>query len=121
MTVQLELWHLISLLLAFFGASGAGLKIILGLIDRRFDGQEKARVSAGEEWARQFAALREEARNESGQWQRIERELLSFKADLPVQYVRREDYVRNQTIIEAKLDQLRLSIENQYLKGLKND
>ncbi|MCN2262768.1 hypothetical protein MLL02_26285, partial [Escherichia coli] len=29
---------------------------------------------------------------------------MRFKADLPLNYVRREDYIRGQTVIEAKLD-----------------
>jgi len=35
-----------------------------------------------------------------------EKDLLRLRAELPVEYVRREDWVRNQTIIEAKLDAL---------------
>ena len=35
MTMQLELWHLISLLLAFFGATAGMGKVILEQIERR--------------------------------------------------------------------------------------
>lgn len=38
--------------------------------------------------------------------EKFEREYLIFKGDLPLHYVRREDYVMNQTIIEAKLNAL---------------
>ncbi|PAV10996.1 hypothetical protein CBG25_00930 [Arsenophonus sp. ENCA] len=41
----------------------------------------------------------------------LEREFLTFKAELPIQYVRREDYVRGQTVIEAKLDALYSKLE----------
>lgn len=37
---------------------------------------------------------------------KIERELLTLKADLPNLYVRREDYVVGQSVINAKLDSL---------------
>ena len=47
----------------------------------------------------------------------LERQLYTLKADMPLQYVRREDYVRNQTVIEAKLDAVALKIENLQLKG----
>lgn len=50
------------------------------------------------------------------EWMRIERELLGFKADMPVHYVRREDWVRNQTVIEAKLDAVAMKLENWQLK-----
>lgn len=61
---------------------------------------------------RQFEALEADSK----EWSRIERELLTFKADLPLNYVRREDYVRNQSVIEAKLDALALKLENWQLK-----
>jgi hypothetical protein len=34
----------------------------------------------------------------------LERDMLRLRAELPNQYVRREDYVRGQTVIESKLD-----------------
>ena len=48
----------------------------------------------------------------------MEKEFLIFQRDLPLHYVRREDYVRNQTVIESKLDSLALKIENWQLKGV---
>ena len=41
---------------------------------------------------------------------------MRFKADLPLNYVRREDYIRGQTVIEAKLDALynKLEVVQQY-------
>lgn len=106
MTVQMELWHLISLLLAFFGASGAGLKVIMAMIEKRFDAQESAREEAGKEWAGQFAQLRADARQDTEQWRRSENDFLRFQADLPMRYVLREDYIRGQSVIEAKQDAL---------------
>ncbi|SDH93493.1 hypothetical protein [Roseospirillum parvum] len=41
----------------------------------------------------------------------LERSLLEMKADMPLHYVRREDYVRNQTVIESKLDALALHLQ----------
>lgn len=125
MTIQLELWHAILLGLSFLGfVFGAG-KVLFAQIDQRLDtrftAMEESRKQSQTHWDARFGELAEQNRREAEGWQRIEREFLIFKADLPIQYVRREDFVRNQTIIEAKLDQLRMSIENQYLKGLKND
>ena len=40
---------------------------------------------------------------------------------MPLQYVRREDFMRSQTVIEAKLDGLALKIENIQLRGTKHD
>lgn len=60
------------------------------------------------------------AKTDTGQWQRVERELLTLKADLPLHYVRREDYIRGQSVIEAKLDGLGTKLENAQLRALKN-
>ena len=123
MTINLELWHLILLLMAFIASVWAGFGVLLAQVDKRLDGRftalDEARKSGQSHWDRQFAALAEQNLREVQGWQQLERDFLGWKAEMPIQYVRREDYVRNQTIIEAKLDQLRLSIENQYLKGLK--
>ena len=48
--------------------------------------------------------------------QRLEKDFLTWKADLPLAYVRRDDYVRNQTVIEAKLDALAVRIDNMKLR-----
>ena len=100
MMVELSLWQLITLLLAFFGfVAGAG-KILLSQIDKRLDDRF------------------EEVRTDSKNWSTIERQFYQFKADLPLHYVRREDYIRNQTVIEAKLDAVALKIENYHLRKI---
>lgn len=42
---------------------------------------------------------------------KLEKSLLELKADLPLSYVRREDFIRFDTIINVKLDRLRDLIE----------
>ena len=63
-------------------------------------------------------ALRQVIQEYAGKAQRnaealseLERSFLRFQADLPVNYVRREDYVRGQSVIEAKLDALYSKLE----------
>lgn len=51
--------------------------------------------------------------------QRIERELLHLKADLPLNYVRKEDFIRHEVVINTKLDRLRDLIESM-MKEKKN-
>jgi hypothetical protein len=41
----------------------------------------------------------------------VERELLQLKADLPIQYMRREDAIRQEVVIHAKLDALAVKID----------
>ena len=67
-------------------------------------------------WRQTFTQHLEEERRETDLMRSIEREFLRFQAELPLQYVRREDYVRNQTVIEAKLDAVASKIENLQLK-----
>lgn len=78
-------------------------------LDERFALQEEARKEGRKQLDARWTKL------ETDQ-QRHEREFMQLKADLPMHYVRREDYVRNQSVIEAKLDGLALRIENAKLK-----
>lgn len=120
MNVTLQFWQLITLLLAFFGAVAGGAKILLSQIDKRLDAkftaQEEARKT-GDANIREMLKqhINEEAKN-SAQLLNLERQFLNWKGDLPLQYVRREDFIRNQTIIESKLDGLALRLENAQLK-----
>jgi hypothetical protein len=58
-----------------------------------------------------FNMLEAAHRNEANEWQRIDRDLMNLRAELPLHYVRREDYIRGQSVIEAKLDALAGKIE----------
>lgn len=122
MKIELELWHGILLLLAFFSCVGAFGKLLLSQIERhldqRFAAQEASRASNHQEVERRLSSIESTTREESGQWQRVERELLSLKAELPVNYVRREDYIRGQSVIESKLDGLAGKLENAHLRGV---
>ncbi len=39
-------------------------------------------------------------------YQSVERQLLELRADLPVSYVRKEDFIRHEVAINAKLDRI---------------
>jgi hypothetical protein len=112
----------VTLLITFLGFLFAAGKVLLSQIDRRltdrFETMEKAREEAGRHWDERFGAVIEQGRREAEGWAALERDFLRFQADLPLQYVRREDYVRNQTVIEAKLDAIALRFENLQLKGM---
>ena len=119
--ISVEFWQLVTLLLSFFGFV-AGVAKVIGrqnakFLDTRFKAMEESRQLAD---AAIHSALKqhieEEAKN-SDQLIELERQLLRWQADLPLNYVRREDHIRNQSIIEAKLDGLALKIENVQLKG----
>ena len=124
MTVHVEFWQLITLLLSFLGFLGAAGKLLLSQIDRRlnerFQTIEKAREEGQATWRATFTQHLDEERRETDLLRNIEREFLRFQAELPLQYVRREDYVRGQSVIEAKLDALYNKLEVVQMKGANN-
>lgn len=92
MIIEVKFWEVLSLLIGFMGFVFTAGKILMSQVEKRldirFEGLEKARKTA-----------------EDGHM-RMEREFLEFKATLPLEYVRRDDFIRSQTVIEAKLDAL---------------
>lgn len=92
MMLQIDFWEVISMALSFLGVLIAAGKMLLTQIEKRLNERFEALEAARKE-------------SESG-WSRLEREFLEFRADMPLNYVRREDYIRGQTVIEAKLDAL---------------
>ena len=104
MSIQIEAWHVITLILTVIGAFFTLFKLMLGQqlrhIDAAFSSQN-ARLEKIE------LANREEAHN----WQRAERELLLLKADLPLNYVRRDDFVQAIGGISTRIDNFALRVE----------
>ncbi len=120
-TVTVNFWDLVLLLIAFLAFVFAAGKVLLSQIDRRlnerFESMEKARKESSEHWDKSFAAVLDKLQQESSAWNQLERDFMNFKADLPLSYVRREDYIRGQTVIEAKLDALHSEIRVVQIKG----
>jgi hypothetical protein len=92
MTIQLDPYQLLTLICTLAVALFGIFKMILANIDSRFLKME--------------TDSKEENKEQGKELLRIDRELLALKADLPNQYQRRDDAIRNQTIIEAKIDGL---------------
>lgn len=125
MNGQIELWHLVTLLMAFFAMCGATGKVLLSQfqkhMDQRFIDQEGARKSFHTQLQSRLEGIEKTALAEANEWKRVERELLELKADLPQHYVRREDYIRGQSVIESKLDALYNKMENAQLRAIINE
>ncbi|EOE2603239.1 TPA: hypothetical protein ACY17N_004665 [Pseudomonas aeruginosa] len=125
MNLTLEFWQLVSLLLGFLGSCAGAGKLLLGQIDQRletrFKAMEEARQLSTLHWDERFAALLAQSREDGDAVRQLERDLMSLRAELPERYVRREDYIRGQTVIEAKLDSLALRMENIQLKGVRHE
>lgn len=109
-TIQVDFWNLVLLLLAFFGCIGAMVKFFLVQSGKREAERFASLVKSIDEYAAQSKLTASDI-------QRLEREFLQWKADVPVQYVRREDYIRGQAVLEAKMDALYSKLEVVQLKG----
>lgn len=101
MKFELELWQLISLLLSLLAMLIGLGKVLLNQVERSLD--------------QRFSTVEGQA----GAWQNLEREFLKFQAEMAVQYVRREDYVRGQSVIEAKLDAIASELKRVQIDGAK--
>lgn len=122
MTQQLELWHLVLLALSVLGGYWALTKIIAAQfqrgLDERFSAQDKALEANHRALAGRLDGIEAVGRSDAAQWQRVERELLKMQADMPLHYVRREDYIRGQSVIEAKIDALGSKLETAQLRAM---
>jgi hypothetical protein len=97
----MPVWQMISIAVTILGAFVGVMKMLLVQMERRLD-QRFAVVDKDSERLREMEIGMERLRGE-----------------MPLHYVRREDWARNQSIIEAKLDGLALKLENVQLKGLR--
>jgi len=121
MQIQLELWHLILILMSLVGACWAGAQFFFVQFEKRmlekFDSNASQAHSAYE---RLEKIVSQQQVNEGRTVEMItslERDFLMMRAELPNIYVRREDFIRNQTVIEAKLDRITSKIELIQVKG----
>jgi hypothetical protein len=120
----LELWQVISLVVIITGAMWGLARTMLGQqlshLDARFTLQDAARDNNHKLLAGRLDTIDQINREEASQWQRLEREFLRMQADMPLHYVRREDYIRGQSVIEAKLDALGSKLEIAQLRAAAN-
>ena len=129
MNLNLELGELIGWavsLLGIFTTLVTGLvKLLLVQFEKRlgerFTAQDTARQTASKHWEDNFSKLLVRQEKDAEALRQLEKSFLRWQADLPLEYVRREDWVRGQAVIEAKLDGLALKFENILLKGARHD
>lgn len=123
MKVELELWHLVGLLLTFIGACWAVGLVFFAQFEKRlserFAAQEAATSASHNDLRHSMQQHLAKENKVLDMVQALEREFLTWRADLPNLYVRREDYIRNQTIIESKLDNIVSKVEILQLQGKK--
>ena len=113
-----DLAQIVMAVAAIFGGYWVLLKIVVGQfkshLKDKFDAQDRAREEGRTELRTKLSEIEAHCRQ-------LERDHLKLLADLPMNYVRREDHIRFDTVINAKLDALRsemaLMSERQLNKG----
>lgn len=123
--MQMDLGTVASLLGIFAGVITGLVKLLLWQFEKRlgerFAAQDAARQAASKHWESSFEKVLSRQEKDAETLRQLENAFLRFQAELPLEYVRREDWVRGQSVIEAKLDGLALKFENILLKGARND
>lgn len=117
--IQIDFWQLVGMaggvIAALFSAGWVLVNVIVkqftARLDDRFSAQEKLREQRDEALNVRFKALEAAIKQEGEGWRQVERELLELKALLPVEYTRREDAIRQEVVIHAKLDALAVKID----------
>lgn len=108
MTVTLETWHVLSLLVIVLGGYGSMGLLLLRAVERRLDQRfleiEEARRAASTQWQASFAGVEMMVRGN-------EQRLTQLLVDLPLQYQRREDAIRQEVGIIHRLDAMALKVD----------
>lgn len=126
MTFELNVGNLIAIAVAFVGALWALLKVFAVQHEKALEARFKTlslsmtTISSSHEerfkmLSQSMLGISSSQQREQETTQRLERELLQFKAELPRDYVRREDFIRAVGTIETKIDNMALRVERAVL------
>ena len=94
--INIEFWQLVGFLLSFLGVCWGFGKILLSQFQAQQDERQKQQERL------------------QGKVETMEKQLGEFNASLPMTYVLRDDYIRNQSILEAKLDNVAEKLTEIY-------
>lgn len=111
MTITLDTWQLVSLLITCCGGFWALAKMLLNGAKQSIDEKFKLMGEA-------TRAVQEHMKNQDDSSRRLERDLMELKAELPRDYVRREDYTQAIATITVKIDSMMLRMEAMFREVL---
>lgn len=118
MQVQIEFWQLLSVIGAVIAVFGAMIwafgKVLMAQFEQRLGERFETIQTDMTKRAAEDAEVAKQLRQ-------FERDFAKFQIDMPVLYVRREDYIRGQTVIESKLDAVYSKLELVQIQGAKRD
>jgi hypothetical protein len=64
-----------------------------------------------------FTELSRDLKEDKDQLHRVERDFMQLKADLPIAYLRKEDAIRHEAVVMAKLDALAAEVRSNNKMG----
>ena len=94
--ISIEFWQLVGFLLSFLGMCWGFGKILLSQFQSQQDDRQKQQERL------------------QGKVEIMGKQLGEFSASLPMTYVLRDDYIRNQAVLESKLDKLAEQLTEIY-------
>lgn len=114
MMLQIEFWQLVSLC---FTGLGLFAGVLWKLVTEGLK-QAKANQSLSQEQVlKRLDAIDSSNREVAQKYDSLDRDVMQLKLELAKEYVRREDYILGQAVLEAKLDKVYEKLEVVQLKG----
>lgn len=122
--IQLSTGSVIALVIGFFTTVFAFGRLLLWQFEKRCeqrdDSHEDLRKVENEHRTAEIGEVQKSVAAESRRIGTMNEQLHKFMLTLPLEYVRREDHIRNQTVIEAKLDAIAGELKMVQIKGSRH-
>ncbi len=103
MQVQIDFWELILAIAGLVAAFGTVVWIFGAALIRQFEKRLGERFAAIEEKRKEAGTLLQQ---ELAELKKMEQDFVRFQIDAPDRFVLRNDYIRGQSVLEAKQDAL---------------
>ena len=108
MTLELEGYQAIMLAITIGGAIFGAGKAFFGRIETSLKDRDDGLKA-------EIAKVNDNVSKESEAIRQLDREILKLKAELPREYVAKEDFIRSFTVVEAKIDAVQTTL-TQFAK-----
>lgn len=108
MTLELEGYQAIMLAITIGGSIFGAGKAFFGRIETSLKDRDDGLKA-------EIAKVNDNVSKESEAIRQLDREILKLKADLPREYVAKEDFIRSFTVVEAKIDAVQTTL-TQFAK-----
>lgn len=108
MQLSIDLWQAI---VFFAGLAATLISAFYAMQNRLAEVQRETSKTQYDGLSKQLSSLLEVTKGQGEDVRRIERDFMAMKAELPRDYVRREDYLQAIATIHTKLDNIALRME----------